>query len=184
MPPLTRILRAARYAWRMTNPWSPMIRDGRGRVTPLYRMDRLLREATGAGELSAPVFERIRARLLAQTRAGMGSRPLGLVVGAAVYVGIYFWIRTRRAVPALNIVGWAMLGSAALLLLSAWAYRYRVPRARREAIAAALFGERCCASCAYDLRGTPADASGLVACPECGAAWRLTSPGDSGAAHP
>ena len=149
-----------------------MIRDARGRVTPLYRVDRAIRQSIGAGELPEPVFERVRARLLAQTRAGMGSRPLTLVLVAAAYVGIYLWMRTQPSMPAANIVGGVMLGVAALVLLSAWIYRYRIPRARREAIAAALLAERRCPSCAYDLAGAP-PAAGHVACPECGATWRL-----------
>ncbi len=151
-----------------------MIRDGRGRIVPLYRIDRVLKQATGSGDLPDPVFARIRQRLLAQTRAGMGSRPIGLVLGAAVYVGLYLWIRSYRTVSASRVTAWAMLGWAALFLLSAWMYRYRVPRARREVMTEALLAKGRCASCGYDLNGATPDAHGRAACPECGAAWRLT----------
>lgn len=150
-----------------------MVRDARGRITPLYRIDRTLSQAMGASALPEPVFQRIRARLLSRTRAGMGARPVVLLAGGAGYIVLFalalgHFGLSPVLIPMLIVIG--------CLLFSGWSYRYRVPKVRREAIVAALLAECRCASCAYDLEHSSVDGAGRRTCPECGACWRTGDP--------
>lgn len=43
----------------------------------------------------------------------------------------------------------------------------------RTKIRDAAIGDRCCATCLYDLAHVPVQADGCTVCPECGSAWRL-----------
>ena len=168
-PTAAQIGRALRHTWRMANPWSPMIRDMRGRPCPVFRLDRYWLH--GTADLPREEFERIRAGLMRTTHRGLGARPLILWSLAFGYVAFFVWLLSVTTVPRPLIAAIAIVVSC--FVWAALTYHRRVPKAGRVLIAAALIREGRCASCAYDLRRTAADADGLVMCPECGAAWRM-----------
>lgn len=173
---IPRFFRALRHAWRMANPWTPMVRDARGRITPLYRIDRILPQAMGASALPEPVFQRVRARLLSRTRAGMGATPAVLLAAAAGYLAIFALAFGQFGQFGLSVLLISTPIVIGVVAFSVWSYRYRVPKARREAIVAALLAECRCASCAYDLDHSSIDGAGRRRCPECGACWRTGDP--------
>ena len=146
-----------------------MLRDHRSRPVPFYRLDRYGR---GTPDFPEETFARIRAALIRTSRSGMAlsARPLLLLV--VIQLGMFAWVVTRTAPP---YVIWAQVLIAAVFVIGAVTYRYRLPRVPRETIAAAMLAERLCASCAYDLTATEAAADGRRTCPECGAAWAIPS---------
>lgn len=169
----SHMFRAVRHAWRMSNPWSPMIRDARGQQCPVYRLDRFWLQAGRAADLPREQFEHIRAQLLEITNAGMGARPMKLWLLAGGYAVFFAWMFYVSRVPWVVLICWAVI--IGCFVWSALTYNRRIPKAGRVLIAAALIRENRCASCAYDLRSTPRGADGLTICPECGAAWKLPS---------
>jgi hypothetical protein len=169
----SQILRALAHAWRMTNPWYPMIRDARDRPCALYRLDRSGHTLMPNADLPAEVFARIRSRLMAQSTRGMGGPPAVLFFIAAVQLAMFAlnWsLGFRGSGP------WFSLAFAGMFVFFAFTYRYRIPKVERAEIAAALLLERRCPSCAYDLASTPPDSDILTTCPECGAVWRIAHP--------
>ena len=168
---LSQLGRALRHAWRMTNPWRPMIRDARGRPCPLYRLDRVWFQNEPAADLPRAQFDLIRARLLNVTSIGMGERPrvLWMITGGLCLFVAWMVVTTSSSWRFTAL--WAVL--IGIYVWAALTYRKRIPRAGRVLIAAELIHEQRCASCAYDLRRTDTDADGLKTCPECAAAWRM-----------
>ena len=137
----------------------------------MYRLDRFWLQ--GSGDLPREQFESIRAQLLKVTTLGMGSPPKRLWLLAAGYTLFFGWLLSTTRLPWPIIVMWgAVVGG---FLWAAITYSRRIPKAGRVLIAAALIRQNRCASCAYDLRNVPRDEDGLSVCPECGAAWRVTS---------
>ena len=164
-----RILRAVGHVWRMVNPWFPMVRDHRDMPVALYRLDHRWREPKGVDGLPLQAFDRIRRNLLRVTRAGMGGPPIVAWLMATVYVLIGLW--ALRSAPPSTPFRWMYFAMAALFVVFAITYRWRVPKVERGLIVRELLRERRCASCAYDLGSSAAQADGRTVCPECGAAW-------------
>lgn len=160
--------RAARHAWHMVNPWSPVVRDDRGRKVPLYRLDRGWMRMDGRSDVPPKAFGRIRSRLLRETRYGMGGRPSILIGLVVLYSAIASW---SLWMGAPGFVVWPYVGMIGLLAIGAVTYRTRLPKVERETMVHAMLEECLCASCAYDLSRVRTDGKGLVTCPECGAAW-------------
>ena len=165
-----RILRALGHAWRMINPWVPMIRDHRERPVPLYRLDQRWRQPGAGTDLPLPVCAGMRALLLTHTRHGMGARPWAILILAAFYAAM-LWQFAGRGMP--RVSAWLMGCAVGVMVLAALTYGRRIPKAGRDAIARELLAERRCPSCAYDLSATTPAPDNLTTCPECGAAWRL-----------
>ena len=145
-----------------------LVRDDRGRIVPVYRLNQRWWRPSLAPELPEAVFERIRAHLLGTGQRGMGAPPWvlwALVVFYGAMMGFVWW-RSRS-----GFVAWVVIGLVGVFAMSALTYRRRVPDLGGEALANALLLEHRCPSCAYDLTAAPRDAHGLSICSECGAAW-------------
>jgi hypothetical protein len=58
-----------------------------------------------------------------------------------------------------------------------WTARWMFPTGRLELIRRAMLVDHRCPQCAYQLALLPLEPDGCTVCPECGAAWKLASPG-------
>lgn len=164
-------LQAVKHAWRMTNPWAPLVRDHRDRPVPMFRLDRYGLRPDRQSALPRPVFDRIRAALLKRTRRGMGGPPVVFLALAAYQLGVMVYALTFGQPPWMVIA--SQLTTAAFCIGLAVLYRFSIPRVERELIVAAMLAERRCASCAYDLSVAPPDSDGRTTCSECAAAWAM-----------
>lgn len=79
-----------------------------------------------------------------------------------------------------NWWGWPQTGQTAVLAVVsgciAYLCRFLPVRAHRGVLRAVV-NEGLCAGCGYRIDGLPAEPDGCTVCPECGAAWKLPSPG-------
>jgi hypothetical protein len=169
-----RVLRATGWAWRMTDPTFPMIRDAHQKSVGLYRLDQYAHEANRTAELPDAVFNRIRDRLLAKSRRGLGWPPVLLLVVAGFFLATVL-SRIASGSPRWPWI-WAPLSMIIYFGFRAATYRYRIPRVDREFIVDAMLLERRCPSCAYDLSATIPGPDSIATCPECGASWIVPSP--------
>src|SRR5258705_143620 len=71
----------------------------------------------------------------------------------------------------------APLPPAAAFGIAAWVLIARSKQRRHAAVVIRAFlRQRLCPCCTYDLSGLEPGADAYIACPECGAAWRVRSP--------
>lgn len=96
---------------------------------------------------------------------------LAILVAVALLVPLFLLTSIGFARSATGTV--AML---AVVLGSTWLFQ-RGPRRRRyvefgERIGSICLAHAVCPGCLYQLSGVPADETGLMICPECGAAWK------------
>ncbi len=166
-----RVGNALLHTWRMTNRWSPMVRDARGRPVPVFRIDKAALEQPGG--LTVEQFHRVREYLAARSPRGVDGKPAACYASAiaCTLLGVYAIDRAGMVTEAL-----ALFGIAAVALVLGLTHRHRLPEFNRETAVEAMLRERLCASCAYDLAALIPDPDGCRVCPECGAAWKFLSP--------
>lgn len=121
-------------------------------------------------ELSADSFRAVRSALLDQTRRGMGAPPWALCMYAALLLSLCFYLFLLYG-PNVSAIFPILLALG--LVVTAYSYRWRLPKAEPPEVRNALLDSSLCPCCAYDLRALPEEPDGCRVCPECGAAWSL-----------
>lgn len=107
-------------------------------------------------------------------------RAKGLLLMCALTAAAIVLVGRMAYIFAENLTGplWpvlAYLPPIAFLLLAALLFHRGDSLVRRSAIEECTLAKGLCPSCWELLAGLPAEADGCTLCPECGAAWRLTS---------
>ncbi len=127
-------------------------------------------------KLPLEVHRRVRSRCDRMT--GVWTAPAAVFAALAVvpWIGLMF----LHVGPPVGGKGWhwwyscpQFIGEFVFLALIIW-YGARVTaRVRMEA----LLDEAICPQCRYDIAGIPVASDACTVCPECGAAWRMSSEG-------
>ena len=138
--------------------------DGRSRRVPLLKVDRraMSEEARAA----------VRRGISGSSRFSFWSACIVLVVITVCYTPI---LRKAAKTGFSTGTDWlpvVVIVLEAVAVLTAWR-SWRSRDGRR--VARELVGAGCCASCGYSMRGLVPEPDGNAVCPECGAAWSLST---------
>jgi len=129
-------------------------------------------DPAGEAHLTADEFRTIRQAVAHRSFAFGIARPIAWFNACLALLCFLAY-----ALPNLLTGQWAEATHGTLLSAGLFAFAVFVLRgvgSDENAIAAVLRARGRCASCAYDLSATPADAGdGLTRCPECSARWRI-----------
>lgn len=104
----------------------------------------------------------VKHRNHASVAIGLGEIITVVPIALSLIVGLIFLKSVLFIVLAVVL---------AAVLLHRWFWAKIAERVLRPFVSRTAVSEGWCGSCAYSLRGLPADESGLLHCPECGAAW-------------
>ena len=152
-----------------------MILDHRGREVRAYRPAVMSFTRDDVATFPGRDFQEFRRRLAKRDPAGCAG---GHVMGW--FCVLYFGGRTLFELATDTFV-WGRMLARMLMLIVVGAFAFLLQtrllpisgRVRSRIVQEELLKMRRCASCAFDLSGTPEDANGCRECPECGAAWKL-----------
>lgn len=101
------------------------------------------------------------------------SMPLGSRFQLA-FLSVYFPFMVLVYSLILGFQWWLLVWAGLLLWIvpSSWKFEFRTHGQR---IAARLTSQAICSACGYHLRGISPEEDGCTVCPECNAAWRVTT---------
>lgn len=144
------------------------VHDARGKRVPLCR----------PGALKGPAVQQAKAALAATDSRIILTAAVFLSVSVASFAVMYTSLRplmrTGHGLPDTTLAA-LVAGSIASIALAAIASRWQLGRRRGATAVAACVAVRRCPSCAYDLSALAAQQDGCIVCPECGAAWRVST---------
>ena len=124
----------------------------------------------GEGVMSVKAFKELRSAVRKRSRSTRWLRPLGwflMLYGAFMLVQD---ISTGLGGPAV-LFPWRDVMFHAFVFVFGYYLSVSIGT-DRDAIREALRANHRCASCGYDISGTPASEDGLICCPECTARWK------------
>jgi hypothetical protein len=142
-----------------------MVKDARGRTVPLVgpelaipgRREPAHRDRLMAAASVSPVTRAEKRRMILMSLA-----TFPVMMAAAVLPP--FLLDSRN--------WWTLLFFVPSAFLPAMIAVFVTRRAMSQRYAETYVRAGFCGSCAYELKGAPAADDGIIACPECGAAWR------------
>lgn len=107
--------------------------------------------------------------------------PLGIgliLVAGITLIGIAAIALVGPDVVGLTIFS-VVIAPTMTVILTALANIRTAWRERSQVLRTSMNARKLCAACAYDLSSHEPEPDGCTVCPECSAAWRLTTPADS-----